>query len=384
MFKPDDLKSYLIFATFVSLPVSSAEIIEKTGFSADVDLSLSTDDNILRNELGLNDESLVLAPNLSYAANTGKQEFYFKYLGEYRAFNQHDNLNYSNHDFLSEARFIFTDKFSASAEAFLNENIDPVNTTYSSEVLTDFNQLETQGISATVKYGTFASTGQIVIAATKSSVEYNNNEQSFRNVDVSKLNATFYYRMAPKTRLLLSATSTVHEYDLNSSVEDQSSKTITTRFGAEWELTAQTTGRVEIGYFDKKMDSPLLNDIDGLSFMVSLNWQPFPFTNIIIHGDRSTRESSIVGSNAFINTKLKLGLQYNVTERTFLNLRLISEKADLESRNDDVLATSLGLEHNLREWLDLELFYEHNRRDSDISIYTYDANIYGIKLSTSF
>lgn len=384
MFKPDYVKSSLIFTALISSAVSSAEIMKETGFNANVDAMLYSEDNVLRNELAINDESLTLAPKITYNINTGKQVFSFKYLGNYRAFNQYDDLNYNNHQFSSDARLVLTDRLSISANAFFEKDIESVNTTYSSQILTDFTQIDTRGVSGSVTYGNYSSTGQLVLSAGSSSIEYNNNEQSFRNVDVNNLSATFYYRVAPKTRLLLSAISTNHDYDFDSNDNDQSSKTFFARVGAEWDLTAQTTGRVEVGYFDKNMNSSLLNDIDGLSYLINLDWKPIPFTSINIQGSRSTKESSIIGSNAYINTKLHLGLLYDLTERTSFKAGLTSENAELQTRDDKILITSLGIKHSLRDWLSLEAFYHHNKRDSDISSYDFNADIYGIKLATSF
>lgn len=384
MFKPNYLKKSLILPALISLSANSAEIMKETGFNANTDIILFSEDNILRNELAINDESLTLAPTITYNINTGKQAFSFKYLGNYRAFNQQDYLNYNNHQFSSDAQFIFTDRLSVSANAFFEKDIESVNTTYSDKILADFTQLETRGVSGSIMYGTYASTGQLVFSVGNTNVDYKNNEQSFRNVDINSINATFYYRVAPKTRLLLSATSTNHDYDFDSIGKEQSSKTFTARVGAEWELTAQTTGRVEVGYFEKNMNSNLLNDLDGLSYLINLDWKPIPFTNIYVQGSRSTKESSVIESNAYINTKFRLGLQYDFTERTSLKAGLMSEKAELETRDDKILVTSLGIEHSLRDWLSLEIFYDHSERDSDVSLYAYDADIYGIRLTTSF
>jgi len=384
VFKPNYFKKSLLFTALISCSASGADIVKETGFNANLDVSLFSEDNILRNELAINDESLTLAPNVTYNIDTGKQAFSFKYLGDYRTFNEYNDLNYNNHQFTSDAQFTFTDRFRISANAFFEKDIESVNTTYSDQILTDFTQLETQGVSGSIIYGTYASTGQLVFSAGSSTVEYNNNEQSFRNVDVNSLSATFYYRVAPKTRLLLNVISTTHDYDSDSSGKDQSSKTFIARAGAEWELTAQTTGRIEIGYFDKNMNSSLLNDIDGLSYLVNLDWKPTPFTKINIQGSRSTKESSVIGSNAYINTKFQLGLLYDLTERTSITAGLTSENAELETRDDEVLITSFGIKHSLRDWLSLEAFYNHNKRDSNVSIYAYNADIYGIRLATSF
>jgi len=357
---------------------------ERQGLLLNAGASLVSDNNVLRNKAEKDDTYFLFTPEISFLANMGKHQFSAKYEGSYSAYSDLDELNYTDHDLGLVAKLDHTTKVNTEFSFSFIDAIEEPGSNNSVALVNNFNKTEFTKAAAKLFYGTYSSTGQLLFEANHQKREYTNNAQQFRDVNINKLSATFFYRIAPKTRILFQASSADFEYQKTTLLTDQSS---TERFyltGITWELTAKTSGTFKIGYQDKNFDQNLYADIDGLSYSLDMTWKPSTHTTFTIEANRQTKESARQSTAGFINKSYGVLAEHEFTARTKLKARIGLDDAEYTNRTDSRTNIMLSVSHSLLTWLDVSLDYKSMNRDSNEPLFDFDSQSFGLTFETRF
>jgi hypothetical protein len=236
----------------------------------------------------------------------------------------------------------------------------------------------TKNLGATVTYGTRESTGQIVVKATVSDKQYDN----FREFTAAKdqqtrgLTGTFFYRVSPKTRLLVEGRYTDIDYDLASVTRDN---TVTKLLvGAEWDATAKTTGAARVGVARKNFDSSSRDDFSGANWEVSMSWAPRTYSIFDISTNRAAEDASAGEGDYIDTTSWTLGWSHSWNERlgsrvsyNWLNEDYVDSPI---GKDDDTETATIGLTYDMRRWLTLGVDVSHVAFDSNQPNADYKTN----------
>ena len=375
----------IITCTFISTN-SNAE--ERQGLLLNAELKALHDDNVLRKVKPVSDSSIQISPELQYLTHMGKHLFAVEYQGEYAAYKDNTKLNYDNHDIALFARLDHSLKINSDFKlSYKNEIEEPGTNNSNSLLIKQFNQTEKKQATAKLYYGTRQSIGQIVFGLDHREHRYTNNLQGYRDVDRNTVTGTFFYRIAPKTRLLFQASIGDYDYTTKSLFADQSSKETFYLAGVEWDITAKTSGTFKLGYQGKNFKENDYNDITGLSYMLDMTWKPNTYSKIKIAASRMTQESSQLLTSAFVTNSYTVNAEHEITPRTKLKAAYTFDSDDivtLRNRTDKRHNIVLGVDHSLLTWLNISLDYQFIERSSDFQIYEYKANIIGLSLTTKF
>jgi hypothetical protein len=361
---------------------------DRQGLLLNAALKLQNDNNVLRKVEPTSDSSIQISPDIKYLTLTGKHILAFSYEGEYAAYNDYSELNYDNHDLSLLGHFDHSLKIDTEFKISYKDEIEEPGTNNSaSSLINEFNQTDKKQAAAKFYYGTRKSIGQLVLGIDHSENRYNNNFQNYRDVDRNTLTGTFYYRIAPKTRLLFQASVADYNYQIKSQFPDQSSKENYYLAGVEWDITAKTSGTFKIGYQSKNFEQDVYNDITGLSYMLDMIWKPNTYTKIKLGASKMTRESSQQLTSAFITNTYSINAEHAITPRTELKGQYTYDNDDIvssQNRTDERHNITLGINHSLLTWLNVSLDYKYIERSSDFEVYNYKANIIGLSLTTNF
>jgi len=365
---------------------------ERSGILLNADLSTAYTDNVLNNIEEKSDSSITFSPDAKYLALIGKHKFLLSYDGEYSVYKNDSKLNYNNHALALGAKFDHSHKFSTEFKLGYDKKFeDPGSTNSSTLALTEFNKFNVTSALAKVSYGQRTSIGQIVVGLKRNEREFTNNSQSFRDVIQNQLTATFFYRIAPKTRLLFQASTAEYKYDDQSfginQVFNQSSDQNLYLAGIEWEATAKSTGVFKIGYQDKDYQDTRFNDISGLSYALDMIWKPNTYTQINLGTTRQTTESAQIDQSGFLSTSYSIGLSHNIMSRTALNAKYIFDNDDIvtsSKRSDKRNTAIIGISHSLRTWLNINLDYKYQDKSSNIDEFNYESNTIELTLESEF
>jgi len=234
-----------------------------------------------------------------------------------------------------------------------------------------------KNLGATFSYGTSGSTGQIVLETRYQDKDYDNFlalNRSKNRVTIGA-NATFFYRVSPKTRFLVEGRYTDIDYDLSSSTLDSDSKQLF--LGVEWEATAKTTGTAKVGYANKDFDSSSRDDFSGSNWEVGLNWELRSYSVFQLTSTHATEESG--GSADYIDTTgISLAWLHEWSDRVATNMRYDFSNQDYvgsdNGREDDVNKVSFGVDYDLRRWLTIGVDVSHKDFNSNLSNTDYKSN----------
>jgi hypothetical protein len=367
---------------------SSAGAQERQGLLLNAGLSIQSDSNITRTTEKTSDKLAVFSPQLQFLSNIGQHKFVFDYQGDFAAYNDNTQYNYNDHDFKLGAQLGHSYRFSSEfALGYQNKIEEPGSTNAAPQVINEFNQRTRKTALAKIYYGTRASTGQLVLGLDHNQQRYTNNQQSFRDLDQNTLTGTFFYRMAPKTRLLFEVSFAKFDDVADTLATDRTSDENRYLVGVEWAATAITSGTFKIGYQQKDFADVSFNDVDGLSYFLDMLWQPNSYTRIKIGAKRATDESAEQNIGGFISTGYSFGLEHALSARTQLKARYEHDKADLtfaQDRTDTRKRISVGIAHSLRTWLDISLDYRYLTRSSNDEIYAFSSDAVEMTLTTKF
>jgi hypothetical protein len=379
--------NFLFFWALLQTPVFAQE---RQGLLLNASLTVKSDPNITRTETSdkISDKSAIFSPQIQYLSNIDQHQIEFDYQGDFVVYKNNSEYNNNRHEFklatfLDHSARVDT----AYTLGYQNKTEEPGTTNAATPLGNEFNVLIRKSVLATLFYGTPASSGQFVFDLAHDQQRYPKNDQGFRDTDQSNFTSTFFYRMAPKTRLLLEASLTNIDYVVVTEFADQSSSDTLYLAGLEWEATATTSGIFKLGYQSKSYDDVRLKDLSGLSYSLDMSWQPNTFSKLTFGATKLTNESAQQDIGGSINTLFSIGLEQAFTSLTSMNVMYQQDKSEFSSaqnRTDKRKSFEVGLVHSLQTWLDISLGYRHLTRDSDDALFDFSLNMIELSITTNF
>jgi hypothetical protein len=374
---------------FVSMLLQSSLFAQqRQGLQLNADLLILSDSNITRTAEASSDTATFFSPQLQFLSNVGQHEFVFAYRGDFAKYKNNSQYNYTDHAVNLSGIFDHSNRINSEfTVGYLYQIENPGSNNAQTQLDNEFNKRNRKSARAKFFYGTAASIGQFVLGLDHGQQRYTNNQQGFRDVDQNKATGTFFYRMAPKTRLLLEASVAKNDYVAVTQFAAPNSDDNTYLAGVVWEATAITSGTFKVGYQKKDFADARFNDIDGLSYFLDMAWQPNTYTTITIGAERTTEESAEQDIGGFTTIGHSLGLQHAFSARTKFNANYTHDRSDFTSsleRTDKRKNITLGLTHRIRKWLDISLNYRHIARSSNEEIYAFSSDAVEFSLSSNF
>lgn len=379
-----------IALTLVASFASSQIIAQEAGFYVVVDSRLSYEDNILR-ESDANadsDTSLVVAPELTIAGILGKQRFSAIYKGEYAKYSDFSNVDYTDHDISLRADFDYSNRLTSRFDVQYqdkHEDFGDLNTVFVN--LNEFNHFTDKGLAGELVYGRQDSFGQLVFRLARNNRDYDNNNQEFRSYERDLASLAFYYRVAPRTRLLAELVYQDYGYNPELGFIDLDNKYKTYQVGVEWAFTNQLEGTVKVGYQDRNYRLDTLRDINGLAYEASIDYTPNTYTKINVAARRESIDSSLETAGGFLRTSYGAGVEHSLTELTKLEAQLTYAKDELvfsSNRQDKRIGGKLGVTYSLLTWVEVGANYSYEERNSTLDAADYKANSINLTAKLSF
>lgn len=363
---------------------------QEAGFSGEVDSRLTYEDNILRSSDNdaQSDTSLVVAPELTLAGILGKQRFAVTYQGEYANYFDNSDVSYTDHDISVQARFDHSNRLTSGFDVQYkdkHEDFGDLNTIF--DGLTEFNRYTEKQINGQLGYGRQDSFGQLVLRLGRTNRDYDNNQQEFRNFDRDLASLAFYYRIAPRTRLLAEVVYQDYSYNPDAGFIDLDNEYIRYQVGVEWALTNQLEGTIKVGYQNRDYTLDRLQDIDGLSYEADIEWKPNTFTTMGLVAKRESIDSSLESAGGFLRTTYGASLTHGFTELTKLDAQIGYSKDELVfgvNRQDTRHFAKLGVLHDLFTWVELGANVSFEDRQSTDLLAEYEVNSINLTAKVSF
>lgn len=360
------------------------------GFLFNAETQLLYDDNVYRTTNNQDsDTAFIVKPKLAWHAVHGAHLFDLSYAGDYGRYFDQNSLDYTNHKFTAHALLDHSARLNTDYTLGYERGSDkPGSNDGISIEGEEPDEWNNSAFDALIEYGNSDSHGQLVGRIIYKEWRYTNNDSEFRDYNQAGATGTFYYRLAPRTRLLFEL-----DYDDNDYQEsdifgsNQSNKEYSYLTGLTWEATAKTTGVFKIGYRDKNYQNDRFSDITGLALFLDGTWEPTTHTKVTFGASRDNENSAIQGSGGSTKTGIDAGLEHSITQRLMLSSSIRLSEEDFDgafSRKDDRRYFALGVKYSLQPRFDIGIEYQFEERDSNRNLFDFTSNIIMLTASTRF
>ena len=343
-----------------------------------VELAIGYNDNLIRSATNeISTPVAVIAPHLTLEARSGAHRFDLRYRGAFGRYSDSSADNYNDNALQANAKWVFTARSDLSARLDYRDAHDPRGSTDRPLSTTPDRYWEASGY-ALYGYGAAGAKGRIEIDGGYLERRYINNLQytAVSDRNVASLGGTFFWRVAPKTRLLFQGRYIDYDYTDPASTQDSSDRYL--YVGAHWEATAKTTGTAKYGYSRKEFKSPGNPAQSGSSWDLAVRWSPrtysvFDFTTFRRFQESTGIGDAIVQSRAGVkwthawNSRLSHSIGYDFTNDNY--------KGNT-NRDDNTNAIGVRLDYRMQRWLKFGAEYQYTDRDSNDPQYRYRRNVF--------
>lgn len=245
-------------------------------------------------------------------------------------------------------------------------------------------KIESQRVAGLYTYGAKSADNQIDFGANYARLRYDNSDgiNDDKERDTTGVTTTWYHRLGSKTRALLEYDH--YRFDYLQSNSPRSSNSNAVLGGAEWDLTARTTGKVRIGYEKKDFDESTSKDLDNPTWQVDLAYKPRTYSTFTFLARQALAEGDD-GSDAVKATFTQVGWRHGWTERITTVAQAGYGQYDYEgqSRKDKLQDYNLAVIYQMRRWLDIELGYRYRDNDSDAENESFTRNLFQLSFNVS-
>ncbi len=341
-----------------------------------VGLALKHDDNLFstsNNTTG--DWSKILTPSVRLEAKQAANTYSLTLGSTLGRYNNSTADDYTNYNVNGLADLDLTARFRAKLKADYIDAQDPRGSTNNalSAVPDRYRQNYLGGIAS---YGAQGAQGRIDFELGGLTRRYYNNRATTfaSDRDNTDTGATFYWRIAPKTSLLLQAKHT--KIDYLSSVSTQDSTENRLLGGVTWEATAKTTGIFKLGMVKKSFDDPAIDSSTRPSWEGAIKWSPRTYSTFDFNLGRAPAETT-GGIGNFIDKTTTGALwthQWTSRVTTEANASYVTDQYKGFDREDKTQNFGLKATYSMRRWLNLGADYGHTFRDSSDDGFDFKRN----------
>ena len=358
-------------------------------------ISQGYDDNI--EEAPDNKESsnvTKVAPTFVLRAQERANRYQFRYTPTLQRYSHDSDDNRVNHFATATSRLILDSRNRVSLGLNVRRNQATLNDTNRRFNEDEGDTSERYKLDGTYAFGARGSKGQIELDSSYIWNRYSNNLTSGSNNQSEEYNspragATFLWRVAPRTQLLIEGRYADFDYTWSESNLD--STNLSALVGARWQTTAKTSGSLRVGREDKDFEDASKADTDATRWQAQVNWRPVAHSRVRLNTANALEEGSQVegaGENTIEQTTYKLSWDYDWDGQLSSTVGYRLRDKDYigggnDGRNDELHTVSLGVSYSFRRWLDFGFETRFKDNDSTNANASYDRNTYFLTATLS-
>ncbi len=243
-------------------------------------------------------------------------------------------------------------------------------------------------LSAAFSYDTGRKT-ELRAEYTNLTVKYDSSDNRFRNRMDNAFSGTLFYKLQPKTALLVQYAYINISYDKDNTLNSREHHFFA---GVRWDITAKTKGIVKAGYGIKDFKS---QSQKSNLFILEANIEHrfSSRTSLNLKAWRKSNETDVRSMSYIVATGIDVSLLHKLTSKIngSVSLSYINQKykgnsasdGEPEDRQDNYFRTGFGIQYEFRKWLTAEAGYLYSKRNSDQSSFDYTNNTVYIRLNSS-
>ena len=240
-------------------------------------------------------------------------------------------------------------------------------------------------------YGAVGARGRLTLRAGGTDLTYTNNREGpesgsdgTRALDRNSnyVGGTFFWRVAPKTSLLLDYLYA----DINYKLDDSSDSTEQSwMLGVTWDATARTSGSIRYGNGKKDFADPTKNSYDGPVWTGMVSWRPLTYSVFTLTGSRSTREPD-GGGDYILRQDLTLSWIHDWATRfgTVVDVGAGTDDYRPTGRKDDLFYWGVGANYTFNQHFRFGASVTSYDRNSEVTEFNYQQMTYLLTLEATY
>ena len=341
-----------------------------------VKLEFGRDDNLYQNPNNrISDSFAVSAPSVRFEARQGANTYNVVVGSTLGRYDTRTADNYTNYNVNGLAELDLSARFRANIKAdYINwADARGSNNTPISATPDQYHESYLGGVGS---YGAKGAEGRIDLELGQRSRRYDNNRArtSTSDHDTADFGATFYWRIAPKTSLLLQAKQSKVDYMDPASIQSSTENRLLA--GVTWAATAKTTGTFKLGMVKKSFDNSALSSSSDPSWEATIKWSPLTYSQVDFNLSRMPAETT-GGVGNFVDKTITGATWSHAWTRQFATevaASYTTEDYKGFARQDNTRNFGLKATYTMRRWLSFGAGYIYSSRDSNINTSDYDRN----------
>ena len=248
---------------------------------------------------------------------------------------------------------------------------------------------------ANYTFGAPNAKGRIEVDACQTCRRFNNNDQSYRDHDITDIGLTFSGRVRPKTHLVAGAAYSIFDYkNIDEQLYNNDLSSVETRYfiGTDWDITPKTSLHGRVGLLDKNFDDDARSDdYQDLYWEVDALWSPRGTTTVALGFSRKTYESvpyNIELADEFTDdfaevsqTDLNWNEQWSARLASNFNAYYGWDDWSPSNREDERYGAFLQFNYVINRWITVGAGAFYSKRDSNLSEHDYEDT--GVLLNLS-
>jgi polysaccharide biosynthesis protein VpsM len=173
-------------------------------------------------------------------------------------------------------------------------------------------------------------------------------------------------------------------YDFVDPEASRDSKETNVKAGAEWQISALTSGEFKLGYQKKEFDDSTRDDFSGVAWTVNANWSPLTYSNFDFGTGRRSKDP-LQGGDYIKETTYTLRWNHNWSEalQTQLTYNRLEEDYVGINREDENDSYTASIKYAFRRFVDVSLFTTATDKTSSVPGIEFDRNIVGVNFDFS-
>ncbi|MBU0911360.1 MAG: outer membrane beta-barrel protein [Gammaproteobacteria bacterium] len=243
-----------------------------------------------------------------------------------------------------------------------------------------------QTVSGYYEYGAKAAPARVRFGAKYFNKAYMNQREvtQFRDYDSILGGVNFYYDTLSGTTAVLESSVEDTSYDFVDPTAPRDSKDSNLKVGAEWQISALTSGEAKIGYQKKDFDDNARDDFSGVSWIMNANWSPLSYSVFNVGTGRKAKDP-LQGGDYIKETTYMLGWTHNWSQTTQTNLSYNRMEEDYVgiARKDENDSYTASVKYAFRRFVDVTLFTTVTDKTSSVQGIEFDRNITGVSFDFS-
>lgn len=353
-----------------------------------IDLGLRYNDNVTRADVNeISSWSRIVSPQITMESALGASQVTLAYRIRDEAFFSSSEDNYTDHFLLAQADMEFNSRHRMITTLEFEDGHDARGSNFSiglGDSLTEPDQYKQSELDLLYTYGAFNADGRFDINIDFIELDYDIDTPIYRARDreIVGLGGTFYYRIGAATNAVFDVRYSTIDYQ--AALEPSNpldSNEISYLVGVEWEATAQTSGFAKVGYQAKNFDSSLREDFSGFDWELGVLWEPVDYSSLELITRSGTNETN--GEGNFIQSEsYSLEWRHEWLERVRSRALISFNNNDYEGqlidgfdiRSDDNVGFRASVYYQFRRWLNFELGYSYDKRDSNRNNIDFGSN----------